>query len=102
MKHYATILTAMANFKRLEILEKLIDGEFAVNELASEIGLSQSALSQHLAKLRAAKLVSTRRDAQTIYYSSDSTAAKAVLAALDEAVGKSAPLHVVAKKRSNG
>ena len=102
MKHYATILTAMANFKRLEILEKLIDGEFAVNELATEIGLSQSALSQHLAKLRAAKLVSTRRDAQTIYYSSDSPAAKAVLAALDEAVGKSVPLQIVSKKRNLG
>ena len=41
----------------------------AVNALSEEIHLSQSALSQHLAKLRALNLVSTRRDAQTIYYS---------------------------------
>lgn len=65
----AELLSAMSNSKRLLILLNLVDGERPVGQLAEMVGLSQSALSQHLAKLRARKLVSTRRDAQTIYYS---------------------------------
>lgn len=65
----ADLLSAMSNAKRLLILLNLVDGERPVGQLAEMVGLSQSALSQHLAKLRARKLVSTRRDAQTIYYS---------------------------------
>lgn len=64
----ADFLAALANNKRLAILCKLIDNEMSVGSLAKDIDLSQSALSQHLAKLRALNLVSTRRDAQTIYY----------------------------------
>jgi len=63
------LLTAMANEKRLQILCELSDQELSVGALAERVDLSQSALSQHLAKLRAMNLVSTRRDAQTIYYS---------------------------------
>lgn len=63
------LLTAMANEKRLHILCELCEKELSVGILAEKVDLSQSALSQHLAKLRALKLVSTRRDAQTIYYS---------------------------------
>jgi DNA-binding transcriptional ArsR family regulator len=65
----ADLLSAMSNAKRLLILCNLVDGEMPVGQLAETVGLSQSALSQHLAKLRARKLVATRRDAQTIYYS---------------------------------
>ena len=66
----AGFLSALANAKRLQIMYILsVDGETSVGSLASQIALSQSALSQHLAKLRQAKLVSTRREAQTIYYS---------------------------------
>lgn len=65
----SALLSAMSNTKRLVILCKLVPGEMAVGALAEEVGLSQSALSQHLAKLRARQLVKTRRDAQTIYYS---------------------------------
>ncbi|WP_099864990.1 ArsR/SmtB family transcription factor [Pararhizobium haloflavum] len=65
----ADLLSAMSNSKRLLILCNLVDGEMPVGQLAETVGLSQSALSQHLAKLRARKLVATRRDAQTIYYS---------------------------------
>jgi DNA-binding transcriptional ArsR family regulator len=68
----AALLSAMANPKRLLILCNLVKGEIPVGALANEVGLSQSALSQHLSKLRAQKLVKTRRDAQTIYYSSNS------------------------------
>lgn len=63
------ILRLLANEKRLLVLCHLAKaGELSVSELGSEISLSQSALSQHLAKLRSDELVTTRRDAQTIYY----------------------------------
>jgi DNA-binding transcriptional ArsR family regulator len=64
----AGLLRALANENRLMILCKLIDGESSVGELVAAVGLSQSALSQHLAKLRADRLVATRREAQTIHY----------------------------------
>ena len=64
----AGLLRALANEKRLMILCRLIEGERSVGELVAAVGLSQSALSQHLAKLRADRLVATRREAQTIYY----------------------------------
>jgi ArsR family transcriptional regulator, virulence genes transcriptional regulator len=79
----AGLLTAMANPKRLMILCSLVQGEVPVGVLASQVGLSQSALSQHLSKLRAQKLVKTRRDAQTIYYSSTSDAVMKVLGTLE-------------------
>lgn len=53
-----------------------------VGELAQVVGLSQSALSQHLAKLRAKGLVSTRRDAQVIYYSVKSDRVHLILSML--------------------
>lgn len=65
-------LKAMANPKRLLILCHLGEGELRVTDLVEAVGLSQSALSQHLAKLREQKLVSTRREQQTIYYRLDS------------------------------
>jgi ArsR family transcriptional regulator, virulence genes transcriptional regulator len=65
----ANMLKHLANPSRLMVLCELGQGERSVGELESVVGLSQSALSQHLAKLRAAKLVRTRRQAQTIYYS---------------------------------
>lgn len=65
-------LKAMANPKRLAILCRLGEGEVCVNELAAEVSLSQSALSQHLAKLREQGLVRTRREQQTIFYELDS------------------------------
>jgi DNA-binding transcriptional ArsR family regulator len=83
----ATLLAAMANPKRLEILSLLVSAELPVGLLAENVGLSQSALSQHLAKLRAEKLVSTRREAQTIYYSSRSPAVLGILAELDNIFG---------------
>jgi len=51
------------------ILGSLINTELSISELNTMIPLSQSALSQHLASLRCAELVQTRREAQTIYYS---------------------------------
>ena len=80
----AGLLSAMANPKRLMILCCLVKGEVAVGALAVRVGLSQSALSQHLSKLRAQKLVKTRRDAQTIYYSCSSPAVLKILESLED------------------
>jgi DNA-binding transcriptional ArsR family regulator len=82
-EHLAAILSAMANPIRLTILRLLVQGEVPVSGIASYAGLSQSAVSQHLAKLRKQRLVTTRRDAQTIYYSSESPAVRAILQTLD-------------------
>lgn len=63
------LLKALANENRLMLLCKLVEGEQSVGQLNIGIDLSQSALSQHLAVLRSEGLVTTRRQAQTIYYS---------------------------------
>lgn len=63
------LLKAMSNEHRLMILCQLLKSERSVGELERIVGLSQSALSQHLARLRRDQLVKTRRSAQTIYYS---------------------------------
>ena len=65
----AGLLKALANEKRLMILCKLLErGEMSVTSLCNNVGLSQSALSQHLAKMREEKIIDFRRDGQTIYY----------------------------------
>ena len=78
----ARLLGALANERRLAILCELVDGERSVGRLVEAVGLTQSALSQHLAKLRAAGIVTTRRDAQTIYYRLASDAAGSVMKTL--------------------
>lgn len=67
----ALILKAMSNVRRLQILQELADGrEKSVSEIEALVpALSQSALSQHLGRLRRAEIVQTRRKSQTIYYS---------------------------------
>lgn len=64
----AALLKALANENRLMILCTLIGREMSVGELNEQVPLSQSALSQHLASLREAGLVATRKEAQTVYY----------------------------------
>ncbi len=65
----ADLLRALANEQRLLILCHLVTHEeMSVGALVETIGLSQSALSQHLAKLRAEEIVTFRREAQTIFY----------------------------------
>jgi ArsR family transcriptional regulator, virulence genes transcriptional regulator len=63
------LLKALANGHRLMLLCELKDGERSVSALESVVPLTQSAVSQHLAKLRESGIVATRREAQTIYYS---------------------------------
>lgn len=76
------LLKAMSNQHRLLILCQLLRGEKCVGELERLVGLSQSAMSQHLARLRRDNLVKTRRRAQTIYYSLAGEEASSVLEAL--------------------
>ena len=80
----ADFLTIVGNAKRLMILHHLLQGEMPVNAIAGRVGLSQSALSQHLAKLRGHGLVETRRDKQMIYYSCDSDAVRKTMATLSD------------------
>jgi ArsR family transcriptional regulator, virulence genes transcriptional regulator len=75
-------LKALANRHRLLILCELHKGESSVNALSTAVGLSQSSLSQHLAKLRAEGLVHTRRESQTIFYSLADEAVSDVIALL--------------------
>jgi ArsR family transcriptional regulator, virulence genes transcriptional regulator len=65
----ASLLATMANPVRLLILCSLADGEKPVHELVNNSGITQGAVSQHLTKMRNLKLVSTRRDGQSIFYS---------------------------------
>jgi DNA-binding transcriptional ArsR family regulator len=65
----ADILRALANERRLMILCKLVEwGEGNVTTLAEAVGLSQSALSQHLARMREEGLITFRRESQTLWY----------------------------------
>ena len=65
----SNLLKAMGNVRRLMVLCKLVEhGEMTVGDLAREVGLSQSALSQHLARMREEGLVAFRRESQTIWY----------------------------------
>jgi ArsR family transcriptional regulator len=64
----AAMLAALSHEARLRVLCDLVGGERAAGELVRSSGLSQSALSQHLAKLREEGLVATRRDGQSILY----------------------------------
>ena len=79
------ILKAMSNLRRMQILSELSDGEEkSVSELEVLMPeLSQSALSQHLARLRKSKLVMTRRESQTIYYSINDADIKRILRLLN-------------------
>ncbi len=63
------LLKAMANEWRLMILCQLTEGEKSVSELQRLLGLSQSALSQHLAVLRRERIVTARKHAQSVSYS---------------------------------
>lgn len=76
------LLEAMANTKRLLILCSLLEREMNVSELEERVMLAQSALSQHLAKLRAWGLVKPRRNGQQVHYSLASDAVREVLATL--------------------
>lgn len=76
------LLSLLANRHRLMVMCHLINQDRTVSELLELGNLSQSALSQHLSKLREARLVSTRRDGQKIHYSIASREAQALIETL--------------------
>ena len=81
-----TIIKAMSNSQRLKILSHLIDGEErSVKELETVVkSLSQSSLSQHLGRLRRAKIVKTRRHSQMVYYSIHDDTVRDIISLLSE------------------
>ena len=80
----ARLLRLLSNEKRLLTLCCLVGGERSVGELAAEVALSQSALSQHLAQLRGDGLVETRRSGQTIWYRLADSKARRILELLHD------------------
>lgn len=78
------LLKSISNEPRLMILCQLAEGERTAGELGQGSGLSQSAVSQHLAVLRENGLVSTRREAQKVVYSLKSAQARALLGFLHD------------------
>jgi DNA-binding transcriptional ArsR family regulator len=63
------VFRMLADSTRVQVLWALVDREMSVNELAEHVGKPAPSVSQHLAKLRMARLVRTRRDGTTIFYS---------------------------------
>jgi DNA-binding transcriptional ArsR family regulator len=96
----ADTLKSLSNKWRLLILCQLTKGEKSVGELQEAVDLSQSALSQHLAVLRATNLVSTRRESQSIFYSIQGQEAPTILAALYEVYCAPKPTGKRAKPRA--
>ena len=100
----ARLLKAMSNDRRLRILCYLSERERSVGELCELIEIGQSALSQHLAKLRGDNIVKTRREAQTVYYSIASPEIYDVLAGLQEVLtgdeGQTKALETLQERRS--
>ena len=79
----ADTLKAIGNTRRLMLLCKLVErGEMTVGDLARDVGLSQSACSQHLAKMRDEGLVTYRRESQTFWYAIADPRVETLLATL--------------------
>ena len=97
-----SFLKALANKHRLMVLCELHQGECSVGTLMEAVGLSQSALSQHLAKLREDGLVVTRRDAQTIYYALANQDASRVMTVLYDLFCANEPEQPASKKKMKG
>jgi ArsR family transcriptional regulator, virulence genes transcriptional regulator len=104
-KRASRLLKALSNEHRLMVLCQLAEGEKSVSEIERLVGLSQSALSQHLARLRRDDLVRTRRQAQAIYYSLNGSEATRVIETLhrmycdDPRAGVAADSMAVAARR---
>jgi DNA-binding transcriptional ArsR family regulator len=84
----SALLRAMGNPQRLRILLLLAEHERSVIELETLVGLSQSAVSQHLARLRQAQLVRFRRDGQMTFYALDGAEAQSILMTLHLLYGR--------------
>lgn len=62
------VFRMLSDATRVQLLWAMLDGEVAVNELADAVGKPAAGVSQHLAKLRMARLVGTRRQANQVFY----------------------------------
>jgi len=93
----SALMRALASPYRLMILCHLNGGEKSVGTLQTLVGLSQSALSQHLARLRADGLVATRREGQTIHYSLNGQPPAEVIGVLHRLYCESAPETATAR-----
>ncbi len=95
-----TIMKAMSNSQRLQILSHLINGEErSVKELEEIIKtLSQSALSQHLGRLRRANILKTRRDSQMVFYSIEDNNVRELVSLLNTMYDKDPVLKTTIKK----
>lgn len=76
------MLKLLANAKRLMILCHLVKGRKSVGELADLVGLSSSALSQHLAKMRDLNMVEADKQGQMVYYQISNPEVEAILSTL--------------------
>lgn len=85
----AKILGVLAHAHRIQIIEELKNGEMDVNALEQVLGITHSRVSQHLAKLRAQSLVTTRREGRHVFYRlQDPEMAKWLIAGLDFLVAR--------------
>jgi DNA-binding transcriptional ArsR family regulator len=80
----SALMKTLGHKDRLMILCHLADGEKSVGQIADLLKISQSPLSQHLSRMRKERLVDTRREAQTIYYSLKSGEASRIVEVLYE------------------
>ncbi len=78
----SSLLKSMASQTRLMILCTLAEGEMSVSDLAAVLAVQQSTVSQNLSRLRLERLVKSRRDAQTVYYSLEEGPAQAIMGVL--------------------
>ncbi len=65
----ADLFKIFSNTTRLQILHSLVDGEKSVSDICEDVGMQQSAISHQLSILKTSRLVKTRRDGKSIYYS---------------------------------
>lgn len=86
----AAFLKVIANEQRLLLLCRLREGEASVGELVGLCGLTQSSVSQHLARMREAEFVETRRENTTIFYRVADARVQALMTFLCDQFGRNA------------
>ena len=75
-------MKALSNETRIMLMCLLMDGEKSVNEMAQALGMRLPAISQHLSKMRASGLVTSRKEAQTVYYKAKDGVGHAIVGTL--------------------
>lgn len=78
----AYVMKALSNETRIMLMCLLMDGEKSVNTLAETVNMRMPAVSQHLSKMRASGLVTSRREAQTVFYSAADGVGSAIIGTL--------------------